>query len=293
MRNEQVAIVRRFNRLVSQRIGALETSYLKRGRPLGEARVIFEIGPAGAEVGALRERLELDSGYLSRLLRSLERQGLVRVGKDDGDARRRRASLTEVGRIEFAAYDQLSDGLARSTLKPLSNSQRDRLLKAMAEVERLLEAGAVELRIEPPDSDDARWCLDQYFSELARRFETGFDPDSGNPAVADSMRHPAGPFIVARLHGRPVGCGMLKQIDTGIGEIKRMWTAPGARGMGVASRILAKLEDIARESGWKRVRLDTNRSLEEAQAMYRKAGYREIARYNDNPYADYWFEKEL
>lgn len=293
MQDEQVAGVRRFNRAVSQRIGALETSYLSRGRPLGEARLIFEVGPSGGEVAVLREKLGLDSGYLSRLLRSLEAQGLVEVGREDGeDGRRRRAKLTEAGLIEFAAYDELSDELARSTLAPLGNIQRQRLLAAMAEVERLLEAGSIELHPESADSRDARWCLDQYFAELARRFEGGFDPNRGIPAEGNGA-DPAGAFIVARLHGKPVGCGMLKQIGEQTGEIKRMWTSPEVRGMGVASRILARLEDIAREQGWRRVCLDTNRVLEEAQAMYRKMGYRDCDRYNDNPYAHYWFEKEL
>jgi DNA-binding MarR family transcriptional regulator/GNAT superfamily N-acetyltransferase len=293
MQDEQVAGVRRFNRAVSQRIGALETSYLSRGRPLGEARLIFEIGPSGAEVASLRAKLGLDSGYLSRLLRSLEAQGLVEVGKKDGeDGRRRRARLTDAGLIEFAAYDKLSDELARSTLAPLSIGQRDRLTAAMTEVERLLEAGSIELHLESADSRDACWCLDQYFAELARRFEGGFDPSRGVPPEG-SGADPAGAFIVARLHGKPVGCGMVKQIGEDTGEIKRMWISPEVRGMGVASRILARLEDIAKGHGWRRVCLDTNRVLKEAQAMYRKMGYHDRDRYNDNPYAHFWFEKEL
>ena len=294
MQDQQVADVRRFNRAVSQRIGALDTSYLARGRPLGEARLIFEIGAVGGDVAILRGRLGLDSGYLSRLLRSLEAQGLVQVGKEDGeDGRRRRATLTDAGMVEFAAYEKLSDDLATSMLAPLSVGQRGRLLTAMAEVERLLQAGAVELRIEPPDSEDARWCLERYFSELAERFEEGFDPARGKPTGEKGKQPPASAFIVARLDDRPVGCGMLVHNDVRIGEIKRMWISPEARGMGLASRILAKLENIARELGWTSVRLDTNRALKEAQQMYRKAGYLNVERYNDNPYADYWFEKGL
>lgn len=293
MHKQQISDVRRFNRAVTQRIGALEDGYLNRGRPLGEARLLFEIGPSGCDVQHLRERLRLDSGYVSRLLRSLQAQGLVSVDRDDDDGRRRHARLTQAGLAEFAAYDELSDDLAASLLAPLTETQRDRLVQAMADVERLILAGAVELQLEPPDSEDARWCLEQYFSELAQRFEAGFDPTRGGPAGEEDKRPPAGAFIVARLQGKPVGCGMLRRIDDGTGEIKRMWISPQARGMGVASRILVRLEDTARELGWKRVRLDTNRALKEAQTMYRKAGYHEIGRYNDNPYADYWFEKDL
>ena len=150
-------------------------------------------------------------------------------------------------------------------------SRAARPLVSMSDVERLLKVGAVEIQVEPADSDDARWCLEQYFSELAKRFEAGFDPSRGNEAGQERPQ-PDGAFVVARLHGRPVGCGMLRQIGDGVGEVKRMWVGPDVRGMGVASRILARLEQAARENGWNLVRLDTNRTLAEAQAMYRKAG---------------------
>ncbi|HHZ07698.1 MAG TPA: GNAT family N-acetyltransferase, partial [Rhizobiales bacterium] len=104
---------------------------------------------------------------------------------------------------------------------------------------------------------------------------------------------PAGWFLVARVGEEPVGCGALKRLDDATGEIKRVWTAGTERGLGVASRIMDRVEALARDAGFKRVRLDTNRTLVEAQAMYRSRGYREIGRYNDNPYAHHWFEKAL
>ncbi len=293
MDRQQIDTVRRFNRTVTQRIGALEDGYLHRGRPLGEARFLFEIGPDGADVQQLRDRLNLDSGYASRLLRSLERQGLVTVGRDAEDGRRRRVMLTETGLAEFAAYDGLSDELAGSLLASLTEAHRARLVAAMADVERLLKAGGIVLEIEPSDSADARWCLEQYFSELAARFEEGFDTALGASPDEVLVAPPDGAFLVARLDGRPVGCGMLRRDGEVIGEIKRMWVSPSVRGAGLAGRLLARLEEIAREFGWTHVRLDTNRALAEAQAMYRKAGYRPIDRYNDNPYADFWFEKAL
>src|SRR5262249_40482720 len=149
--------VRRFNRMVTQRVGALEDSYLRRGRPLGEARLIFETGVHGAEVRALRNKLGLDSGYLSRLLRSLEAQGLILVHKQTGDGRLRQVNLTPEGCAELATYDELSDKLAESILAPLGPAQRDRLVTAMAEVERLIRASTVEVRAESPQSVDARW----------------------------------------------------------------------------------------------------------------------------------------
>src|SRR5919106_1274166 len=152
MDNSQIAQIRSFSRAVTRRVGALDDSYLRRGRPLGEARLLFEIGPEGAGLGELRSRLGLDSGYLSRILRSLEAQGLVAVDKLDGDGRSRRAILTEKGRAEHAAYDALSDDLANSILEPLSVSARGRLTAAMAEVERLFAATSITVGEEAADT---------------------------------------------------------------------------------------------------------------------------------------------
>lgn len=289
----QIATVRRFNRLITQRIGVLEESYLRRGRPLSEARLIFETGPDGADLRGLRDRLGLDSGYLSRLLRSLETQGLVRLESDATDRRRRRVQLTAKGRSERAAYDRLSDELANSMLAPLDSVQRDRLLGAMAEIERLIRSAAVDLQVVPPDGAAARQCLAAYFQELAARFEQGFDPEEGGAAADREMTPPRGWFVVARLKGKPAGCGGLRRLDGTSGEIKRMWTAPELRGLGIARHVLRRLEALALDAGIGTLRLDTNRVLAEAQAMYRREGYRDIARYNDNPYAHHWFEKQL
>jgi DNA-binding MarR family transcriptional regulator/N-acetylglutamate synthase-like GNAT family acetyltransferase len=293
MDESQLQSVRRFNRLVTQRVGALEVDYLRRGRPLAEARLLFEIGADGADVRALRSKLGLDSGYLSRLLQSLSAQELIAIAKGEEDGRRRRVSLTRKGSAERAAYDRLSDNLAESMLDPLDGSQQNRLLAAMGEVERLIRAASVKVAAEAPDTADARLCLSTYFSELAARFETGFDAGADDSARVEDMAPPSGLFVIARLDGDAVGCGGFKRVDRATGEIKRVWTAPSARGMGVARRMLRALEAAAREAGVKTLRLDTNRALTEAHALYRSEGYLEIARFNDNSYAHHWFEKRL
>jgi DNA-binding MarR family transcriptional regulator len=294
MDKDQVEQVRRFNRLVTRRIGALSDDYLSRGRPLGEARLIFEVGAAGGtDLGRLRSMLGLDSGYMSRLLRSLEAQEMVEVRRKVGDGRAREVIPTAKGRKEFAAYDSRSAKLAQSVLSPLNEAQRERLVAAMAEVERLIRASFVTIAEESPRSTDGRWCREQYFAELAQRFDGGFDIATGDPSDSADLLPPSGSFVVARLEGEPVGCGGLKTLDAGTGEVKRVWTAASARGIGVAGRIMQWLEQRAREMGFSVVRLDTNRSLTEAQALYRKLGYREIDRYNDNPYASHFFEKLL
>jgi len=289
----QIEQVRRFNRLVTQRVGALDESYLRRGRPLSEARLLYEIGPEGADARSLRLKLGLDSGYLSRLLQSLKAQGLVEIGKDKADGRLRRVRLTRSGRAERAAYDRLSDKLAAARLAPLDARKREHLMAAMGEVERLLKAASIEVAVEPPDSADARTCLSVYFRELAARFEGGYDPSKDNTAPDGDMRPPNGAFVVARLDGQALGCGGLKRVGETAGEIKRVWTAPHARGLGVARRVVRRLEAEGRRMGIRTVRLDTNKALIEAHALYRGEGYREVARFNDNPYAHRWFEKTV
>lgn len=292
MEMQGIQRVRRFNRVLTQRIGVLDESYLKLGRPLGEARLIYEIGDKGADLRELRRSLALDSGYISRLLRSLERQGLVEVEADSGDARRRRVTLTKAGRTALNDYDQLSNAFAQSILAPLSPEQRARLSSAMDEVERLIGASAVSIRIEAPDSTAARWCFGQYFNELAARFEGGFDRARYVALSPDAeLVPPTGLVLLAWLDGRPVGCGALKIHGRGIGEIKRVWTAESARGLGIAARIMGKLEELAAAAGVSTIRLGTNKALTEAQAMYRKLGYRDVPPFDDDPFTHHWFEK--
>lgn len=288
-----VAQVRTFNRTVTQRIGALWDTYLGRDRPLGASRVLWELGDDGTEARELRTRLDLDSGYLSRLLRALERDGLVVVEADPGDARVRRVRPTAAGRSERDLLDRRSDELAWSLLEPLSPSQRTRLTEAMGTVERLLTAGLVEVVVEDPTSPDALACLQAYAEELDARFPTGFDPGHSISATAEELTAPAGLLLVARLRRRPVGCGALKLHGTAPAEVKRMWVDPAARGLGVGRRILAELEHHARARDVTVLHLETNRSLQEAIALYRSSGYREVEPFNDESYAHHWFEKHL
>jgi DNA-binding MarR family transcriptional regulator/GNAT superfamily N-acetyltransferase len=285
--------VRSFNRTVTQRVGALNDHYLARDRPLGEARVLWEIGTEGCDVRVLRSRLDLDSGYLSRLLRTLEHAGLIAVVANEHDRRVRTARLTRKGRSERALLDRRSDDLARSMLEPLTSAQRDRLAAAMDEVERLLTAALVEVDHVDPAHRHAQHCLGEYFAELDRRFPSGFDPAGSRPVDPEETRSPAGVFLVATLRGEPVGCGALRFHGDEPAEIKRMWVAPAARGLGVGRLLLHELEQRAADHGCVAVQLDTNRALTEAIGLYGSCGYREVPAFNDEPYADHWFEKRL
>jgi DNA-binding MarR family transcriptional regulator/GNAT superfamily N-acetyltransferase len=290
-----VEVLRSFNRCYTQRIGVLSESYLDTGRPLGPSRLLFEIGmdQHGLRVGELRHRLGLDSGYLSRLLRRLEREKLVTVARDPVDGRQRVAILTASGRSEWRRLDRRSDELAHGLVDPLTRSRQAELASALATAERLLRAATVDFDVVDPTAAMARTALGRYFGELDRRFPTGFDPGEQTPADAAALSPPDGGFLLMRSDQHLVGCGGVQRIDERTGEIKRMWVDPDWRGLGLGGRLLARLEALAAELGRVRVVLDTNESLVEAIAMYERAGYRGVKRYNDNPYAQRWFAKEL
>jgi DNA-binding MarR family transcriptional regulator/GNAT superfamily N-acetyltransferase len=293
MRDAAIARVRSFNRTVTEGLGVLDDRFLGRGRPLGESRLLWEIGRGGVQIRDLRARLGLDSGYVSRVLRSLSRHGLVRVRADKPDRRVRRASLTAKGIAERRVLDRRSDALAERLLQPLNERQRAALVASMTSVERLLHASMVRFAVERPASAAARWCLGQYFAELDARFDAGFDPERSISAHARELTPPAGLLLVARLRGQPIGCGALKLHGTAPAEVKRMWIAPEARGLGLGARLLQELERQARDAGVRVLRLETNRALREAIALYRRSGYVEVDRFNDEPYAHHWFEKRL
>jgi DNA-binding MarR family transcriptional regulator len=295
--SEPVDVVRRFNRSYTQRIGVLEDSFLGLGMPLGPARLLYEIGlpveaggvPATTQV--LRERLGLDSGYLSRLLRRLEKDGLVRVTPDRDDRRRRQVSLTAAGGERWEELERRSEDQARLIVDPLTMRQRERLARALSEADLLVRAATVTFEPVDPATPVARDVVGRYFAEIGRRF--GFDPAGEAEKDASLLRPPTGVFVVALSDGEPVACGGLHAIAPRVGELKRMWVHDDWRGAGLGSRLLRYLEDQARAFGHDVVRLDTNGALTEAIEMYRRAGYRPIDRYSDNPWATHFFEKRL
>jgi DNA-binding MarR family transcriptional regulator/GNAT superfamily N-acetyltransferase len=297
-----IADVRRFNRVVTRRVGALDDAFLARGRPLGAARLLWEIGTdaradpdarAGTDVRTLRARLGLDSGYLSRMLRALEEDELVTTAPSEADGRVRTVRLTAKGAAERAELDRLSDQAAAAILDPLTADQRARLITAMSEVERLLTASAIEVAVTDPRHPDARRCVQAYFDELASRFDGGFDPASSISADDSELTPPQGLFLLATSYGEPAGCGAVKLRRDAPAEIKRMWVAPSMRGTGLGRRLLSELEKHAAASGARTLRLETNRALHEAIRLYRAAGYHEVGAFNDEPYAHHWFEKIL
>ena len=287
------ATLRHFNRTYTQRIGLLEESFLGLGMPLAAARLVFEIGPTGTTVRELRDRLGLDSGYLSRLLRNLQDRGEVVIEPDPDDRRRRRVSLTSNGSSTYRRLDDRSERVAEEILQALSDRQRNRLTAALATADLLVRAATIQLRRVDPRSAPAQQAVHHYFAELNRRFPNGFDAATARTAEPSLVVDDTAAFIVATSDGQPVGCGGGQHVTAQTGEIKRMWVDPAWRGAGLGSRLLHHLEATAADLGYQTVRLDTNATLTEAIALYERAGYHHIPRYSNNPYAQVWFEKRL
>src|SRR5213595_2002200 len=225
MRAAQVEQVRQFNRLVTQRVGALDDHFLGLGRPLGASRLLFEIGEQGADVRELRRRLGLDAGYVSRLIKRLNKEGLIRLAPGAGDQRVRTARLTARGRREMRELNARSDRLAAGLLAAVSPRHRERLVAAMSEVRRLLRAAGLVIERVDPASPAARWCWAQYFAELDRRFPGGFDLGTSLPVDDRDLVPPRGAFLVASIDGETVGGGCVKTIAPRVGYLKRMWVA--------------------------------------------------------------------
>ncbi|MBR0696111.1 bifunctional helix-turn-helix transcriptional regulator/GNAT family N-acetyltransferase [Bradyrhizobium lablabi] len=288
---DPVSRVRRFNRAVTSAVGALDTSFLGRGRPLGAARVLNAIGHGRSDVGEIRDYLGLDSGLMSRLLRGLENEGLIETAAHGDDARRRVVRLTRTGRREFSTYEAISNRQAEGFLA--GHAQREALLAAMDMIASALGRDSIGLSEMDPRSKEARYCLGAYYDELARRFKQGFDVTLSRDPDARDMVRPRGAFIVAMSDGLPIGCVGLKGSGGDLAEIKRLWVAPDARGLRLGRRLMEAAESAARELGVKVLRLDTNSALPEAGQLYRRSGWTEIPRFNDDPYPDLFFEKRL
>ena len=288
---DTVARLRRFNRVVTREIGALDTSYLGRGRPLGAARVLQLVRPEGTDVATLRQRLDLDTGLLSRLLRSLEAEGLVEVAPDPADRRRRIARLTPSGLAEWQVYNALGHAKAQAVLDRAGANQQA-LVAAMDLIATVLLRDEVDIREADPDSAPALACLSSYYALLKGMFAV-------SPAAlplplpdAERYRQPQGAFMVAWSDDLPVGCVSLRTLAPDVAEVKRLWVDPVARGQGLARRLMREVESRARDMGFRHLKLDSHTELAAAISLYRSDGWTETAPYTDPP-ANIWMTKQL
>jgi GNAT superfamily N-acetyltransferase/DNA-binding MarR family transcriptional regulator len=289
---DAIARLRRFNRVVTREIGALDTSYLGRGRTLSAARVLQLVRPDGTDIAEIRQRLRLDSGLLSRLLRGLQAEGLITLRPDPADRRRRIARRTPAGEAEWQVYDQRGHAKASAVLDR-AGPRRDEVIAAIDLIANVMLRDEVVLRDADPDGPTALYCLGAYYRTLFGRVP-GATPDLFPLPLPDAPRHrpPDGAFLVAWSDDLPVGTVSLRTLEPGLGEVKRLWVDPAARGQGLARRLMRAIEDRARAIGHRRLKLDTNAVLREAVALYRSAGWTDCAPYTGAP-ADVWMAKTL
>lgn len=150
----------------------------------------------------------------------------------------------------------------------------------------------IEIRVEPPETPEARRLLDAQEREKIDRTDD-WDPAAAARIASEELMPPDGAFLVAYLHGNAVGCGAVRRLSPELAELKRLYVDPAARGSGLGDRLMGAMEDAARAAGYRTVRLDTDPALEEAQGLFRRRGWRRIPAYNDNPNATAWYEKDL
>ncbi len=279
--------LRRFNRLLTQRIGLLDERYLGSPLPFAQARLLYEVAvlaPLGTN--HLRRLLAVDGAALSRGLSALDARRLVRRRVDPANARNRIVGITASGRKLLASLDVRADHRVAAMIAGLAGGERRRLADAVDETRRLLLCARVGIERRADRDPDVRAAQAAYLAEIARRFGRPLDPWNQGPVV------PAVSLLLVDGR-RPVGCGAVREIEPDLGEIKRMWLHPDVRGLGLGARLLEALEFAARQAGHREVRLDTNERLGEAIALYEAAGYRRIGRYNDNPDATHFYAKRL
>ena len=256
--------------------------------------MLWEIGRGNGEVRSLRARLHLDSGYMSRVLRALERDGLVVSGRRGARPPGPHRAPDREGEEPSATCSIGAATRSRRRCSTRSDDrQRAQLVAAMADVERLLTAALIRVVAVDPSHPDAVRCLHAYFEELSERFDGGFEERQSRTYELDEVRPPHGIVLVAYLDDRAIGCGSLKGDGKHPPEIKRLWVDREARGLGVGRRLLEALEDRAASTGARSVRLDTNAALTEAIALYRATGYIEVSPFNNETYAHHWFSKRV
>jgi GNAT superfamily N-acetyltransferase/DNA-binding MarR family transcriptional regulator len=289
---DSIARLRRFNRAVTKEVGALDTSYLGRGRPLGVVRVLQLVRPEGSDIADIRAKLALDSGLLSRLLRGLEDEGLLTLESDPQDRRCRIARLTPNGQAEMAAYEALGYAKAQEVFTRAGSRQAE-LIGAMDLIATIILQDQVEIRAADPDSPAALACLERYYALLATKIE-GVTAHMLTLPLADApnYRPPIGSFLVAWSDDLPIGCVSLRPFASGGAELKRLWVDPDARGQGLGRRLMRAIESEARNLGYRELKLDSNTALPEAIALYRRDGWVDIPKYSDFP-SNVWLGKRL
>jgi DNA-binding MarR family transcriptional regulator/GNAT superfamily N-acetyltransferase len=290
---EQIAAVREFNRFYTARLGLLRRRHLDGEFSLTEARLLYEIGANPATTAStLRETLELDAGYLSRLLAALSTRRLVRRTASTADGREKHLTLTATGEKAVARLNALSTKQLQEMLAEVNIRDRDALVASLSNVRRILSRDqGSEIRIERVKTvDDAVLAiLEEYYEAVAvvQRDRPG--------SLQQMLDEPGSGMWLARRGDVVVACVVLRRLKSiaHAGECKRLYVKPAARGNHLAARLLDALEDFARSEGMKWIYLDSYDDLKAAIALYERRGYQRCKRYNDNPQATLFMRKRI
>jgi DNA-binding MarR family transcriptional regulator/N-acetylglutamate synthase-like GNAT family acetyltransferase len=283
----QVEAVRRFNRFYTSRIGILAGGPGGGGFSLPEARLLFEIAhwsgaPPGPAASDLARALDLDAGYVSRLLKALERRGVLSRRVAERDARRALLALTAIGRRAFAALEAEARRSVSGLLEPLDDAARAELVASMRTIEALLQSGAavggaaVELRA--PRPGDAGWVVSRHGAIYAREFGWNVEFEALVAEIVARVVRRFDPareaWWIAERAGRPVGSVCLVRKSARVAQLRLLFVDPAARGAGVGRILVDACTGFARAHGYRRIELWTHANLEAARHIYATAGYR-------------------
>jgi DNA-binding MarR family transcriptional regulator/ribosomal protein S18 acetylase RimI-like enzyme len=289
---QQIAAIRDFNRFYTARLGLLRRRHLDGEFALTEARILYEVSAQPKlTASALRETLELDAGYLSRLLSGLIRRKLIRRVASDTDAREKPLILTATGQKAVARLNQQSTVHTQTMLAHLNAADREALVTSLAGVRRLLEGQAQALRIVrlTEVDDDALAIIREYYEavQVVQRDKPG--------SIQKLIDTPASGLWLAYLGDDVVGCVALRKLAAmpRASECKRLYVKPAARGQHVADKLLDAQETFARNQGVEWIYLDSYDDLKAAISLYERRGYERCERYNDNPQATLFMRKYL
>ena len=279
------AAVRRFNRFYTRRIGVLTDDYLGSAFPLPQARVLYELGNRGKSSGSctareLRADLDLDAGYLSRLVAGLRRQGLVAVAAPKEDRRRRHLTLTPKGRKAFAALDESSRRAMGEMLAPLAPPHREKLVQAMSAVQSVLEPKEKAITLRPHRAGDIGWVVSRHGKVYDDEYGwgLGFEALVGEIGAKflrefDAKRERA---WIAEMDGEPVGSVFVVQQSRTVAKLRLLLVEPHARGHGIGRRLVQQCIDFSRQAGYRKLVLWTQSNLSAARAIYAALGFRKV-----------------
>jgi DNA-binding MarR family transcriptional regulator/GNAT superfamily N-acetyltransferase len=280
MPEDRVAAVRSFNRFYTARIGVLRDGLLRTDHSLTEARVLYELGQREVtEVADLRREMDIDAGFLSRLLARLQRSGLVARERSDHDARRQRVRLTEDGAAAFAELDRRSADEIGAVLDALSEDDQRRLVASMHTVRDVLAqapppAGFV---LRSPHPGDLGWIVQAHGALYTEQY--GWD-ESFEALVARIVADYAGDHDprreaawIAEVGGAPAGCVLCVRRDGDTAQLRLLLVHPRARGRGIGGRLIDECLRFAKRAGYARITLWTNDVLHEARRLYERAGF--------------------